>query len=359
MDRKVCFLVGNLNNSGGTERVSTLIANKLESLNYDISILNLTNGENPFFKLNINVKNYSLFNKEISFKKNFLECIYKIRCFIKSNDITHLIVVDSIGCIFTIPALMGLNVKHICWEHFNFKNNNGTFLRDWARRFAVKHCDYVVTLTTDDNTIWKESFKNIKANIVTIPNPNPYEISTSNPLQEHNIVLAVGRLTEQKGYDLLIQSWEQVCKTVPNWKLQIVGSGEDELTLKEQVRSLKIEDRVEFIPTTKDIAIYYQNASVFCLSSRYEGFGMVILEAMAFGLPIVSFDCEVGPRDMVQPGENGLLVPPEDTKKLSDALIDVINLAAEDYVSTSLASKTMAKNFSIEKIIAFWINILK
>lgn len=358
MNRKVCFLVGNLNNSGGTERVSTLIANKLESLNYDISILNLTNGENPFFKLNGNIKNYSLFNKEISFKKNFLECIYKIRCFIKSNNITHLVVVDSIGCIFTIPALMGLKVKHICWEHFNFKNNNGTFFRDWARKFAAKYCDYVVTLTSEDNVFWKDSLKNIKATIVTIPNPTPYQISTARPVQEYNIVLAVGRLTEQKGFDLLVQSWAQVCKTVANWKLQIVGSGEDELLLKEQVSSLKIEDRVEFVPATKDIASYYQNASVFCLSSRYEGFGMVILEAMAFGLPIVSFDCEVGPRDMVQPGENGLLVPPEDTQKLSEALINTINLSAEDYANTSVASKNMAKKFSIENLIARWINIL-
>lgn len=356
--KKICFLVGNINSSGGTERVTTLIANELSRNKYDISILSITDGDKPFFKLNDKVDFFSLYNEKISFKKNFINVVWKIRKFIQINKIETLVVVDSIACIFTLPALYGLKVNHICWEHFNFKNNNGAKLRDIARKWASKYCDYVVTLTQQDKQLWEKGLKNINAQIISISNPSPYENIQNNPSLKFKIVLAVGRLTHVKGFDLLIDAWAKVCKVNQEWTLRIVGSGEEENNLKDQVNRLGIVDRVNFIAATKDIIKYYETSSFYCLSSRFEGFPMVILEAQAFGLPIVSFNCLTGPQDIIDHKINGYLCENGKIESLESYLIDAINSSDEEYINMILQSKTKNMNYYIENILDQWIKVL-
>ena len=357
--KNVCFLIGNLNNSGGTERVTSLIANKLcEDNRYNIFILSLWGGQKPFFSLNANIKTYSLYNIKPSFKKQLFPTIKKIRNFVKDNKIDVLIDVDSILCVFTVPALMGLTINHICWEHFNFKTNLGSRHRDLGRFLATKFCDYIVVLTKKDKEFWEDGIKNIRARIIVIPNPTPYEYNNYIPSFDNKIVLAVGRLTFQKGFDLLLQAWKQVVSVKEDWKLQIVGNGEDESKLKTLANQLNITDSVEFIPATKNIVEYYQSASIFCLSSRFEGFGMVILEAMSFGLPVVSFNCEVGPDELVEHHKSGLLAEPLNIADLSDCILEMINVPDESYKKYVLNSKMYSTKYLIGNIVDKWIEII-
>src|SRR5690606_351561 len=150
-----CFIVGDLNCSGGTERVTSLIANELAKYNYEIHIFSLKNGDKPFFSIDSSIKISALFSGEVSFKKKFISTICGIRNYIKVNQIDTVISVESITCIFTIPGLFGLKINHICWEHFNFNVNLGVKLRDLARKWAAKYCDYIVTLTHRDQELWK------------------------------------------------------------------------------------------------------------------------------------------------------------------------------------------------------------
>lgn len=357
--KKVCFLVGNLNESGGTERVPTLIANKLVNIGYDVSILNLVDGKDPFFSLDSKVKNFSLYERKLSFKKNYLGAIYKIRNFVKEKRITHLIVVDSGNCLFTIPALAYLDIKHICWEHFNFKNNNGAKQRDWSRILAAKYCDFVITLTNRDKEFWYQGIKKVKAQIVTIPNPQPYEAVYSYPSKSNKVVLAVGRLLPVKGYNLLLSAWNQVVKNLPDWQLIIVGEGRERSNLTEFINENNLHNNVKLVGNTKNVTQYYEQASIYCLSSYYEGFPMVLLEAQAFGLPIVAFDCDTGPNDIVMQGINGLLVPPTDYQKLSESLIKLMSMPTENYNDMVIASKKVAQKFTIDNVIDAWVNILK
>lgn len=207
--KKICFLIGNLNHSGGTERVTTLIANALAQKDFQVSILSLADGKQPFFELVPSIKTYSLYPEKISFKKNFFDAIWRIRKFVTEHQIDTLVVVDSISCIFTVPALFGLEVKHICWEHFNFNVNLGVKYRDIGRRWAAKYCDYVVTLTKRDKEIWEQGIKNIKAKIIPIANPTPFEVQENMPSLDYKTILCVGRLTYQKGFDLLITAWNK------------------------------------------------------------------------------------------------------------------------------------------------------
>ncbi len=351
--KNICFLIGNLSNSGGTERVTSLIANELAKKNDNITILSFTDGAVPFFELNDNIKTYSLYKKEVSFKKNFLGAVWKIRKFVKQNHIETLVVVDSISCMFTVPALLGLQINHICWEHFNFNNNNGVMFRNIGRKWAAKHCDYIVTLTKRDKELWENGLRNISAKIVPIANPSPYENIQHTPSLEFKVALAIGRLTHVKGFDMLIESWAKVCYVNHDWKLRIVGSGEEEENLKKQAKHLEIDNRIDFIPTTRDVEQYYKTSSFYCLSSRFEGLPMVLLEAQAFGLPIVAFNCDTGPSDIVTHDRNGYLIEDFSVLEYSKAILQLIN-EKEKYSSLVSNTKKNTKIFDVSEIVKQW-----
>lgn len=356
--KKICFLIGNLNNSGGTERVTSLVANELTQNNFNVSILSLTDGTNPFFALNADIQTYSLYSKNISFKKNFIGAIWKIRQFVQQHKIDTLIVVDSISCMFTVPALYSLKVKHICWEHFNFNVNLKVKLRDLGRKWASKYCDYIVTLTKRDKELWEQGLQDINAKIIPIANPTPYENVEHRPSLEFKTILTLGRLTYQKGFDSLIEAWAQVCQSNDDWTLRIVGSGEEEEALKNQAKSLDIVDRIDFIPMTKNIEQYYKTSSFYCLSSRFEGLPMVLLEAQAFGLPIVAFDCDTGPAEVIEHSTNGLLVKAGDTMQLASSLLSIINVTNTKYEIMSVNATKNSQSFSMQSIIKTWLSII-
>lgn len=355
--KKICFLIGNLNSSGGTERVTTLIANALAQKNFQVSILSLVDGKQSFFELEPDIKTYSLYPEKISFKKKFLGAVWRIRRFVTQNQIDILVVVDSISCIFTIPALFGLNIKHVCWEHFNFNNNNGVKFRDYGRKLAAKYCDYVVTLTKRDKELWEQGIKNIKAKIIPIANPSPFGVQENIPSLDYKTILCVGRLTHVKGFDLLITAWAKVAHQVPSWKVIIVGSGEDEMLLKQMAKDLGVDDSIIFSGQQKNIDTFYRQASFFCMSSRFEGLPMVLLEAQSYGLPIVAFDCDTGPSEIVN-NKTGILVPVEDVISLSKAIKDMATLKEKLYQEMSLSSFLSSKNFNINNIILKWESIL-
>lgn len=354
----ILFLIGNINNTGGTERATTIIANELSSNGYKVSILSLTGGDEPFFKLNDNISTYSLYSKIISFKKHYIRTVLKIKHFCKRQRFDTVIVVDSISCIFTVPALWGLSVNHICWEHFNFNNNNGVKLREIGRYLAARHCNYIVTLTNRDKVLWTEGLKTITAEIVTIANPTPYENFPHTSSIDYKTVLAVGRLTHVKGFDLLIKAWSYVCEFNDDWVLRIVGSGEEEVELKSKVKELGLYDRIVFLPATKDIEKHYQTSSFYCLSSRFEGFGMVIVEAQSFGLPVISFDCDCGPRDLIKDNIDGFLVENGNVRDLAIRILMCIDLEKDKYLKLSDNSRLSASRFSVSNIVNDWYDIL-
>lgn len=361
--KNVCFLIGNLNNSGGIERVTTLVANELQKDDcYSIHILNLTKGDNPFFKLSKNLKVSSLYNYDISFKKEYIKTVIKIRNYIKENNIETLIVVDSLTCIFTIPALLGLRINHICWEHFNFNNNNGIYLRDLARKLAAKYCTTIVTLTDQDLNTWKNNIKKIKANILNIYNPCPFErvdIKDMDFTNKSNVFIAIGHITKVKGYDFLIEAWRKLPKDYNNWKLLIIGNGNSQeiKNLMDRIKKYELSN-VELHPATREIENYYRNSKFYCLTSRYEGLPMVLIEAQSFGLPIVAFDCETGPRDVVIDGENGYLVDLANIDDFSNRLVDLMNMSKKDYKIMVNKSLKNSERFFINNIILKWKNII-
>lgn len=247
--KKICFFCGSLNNSGGTERVSTIIGNELSD-KYEISFLSLCCGNEPYFELNENIKIDYLFEHKVSFVKNIYSVILKLRRYIKENNIDVLINVESLLCLFSVPALTFLNVKNICWEHFNYKVNLGLKSRTIARHLATRFCDDIIVLTERDREMWLENTYH-KSNISVINNPStfyPDDVKKEN----NKILLSVGRLTEIKGYDYLLKAWALVVKERQDWILRIVADGEDEIKLKQMANEYKLDDYIQWIPATKE-----------------------------------------------------------------------------------------------------------
>lgn len=357
--KKICFLIGDLNNFGGTERVTSIIANNLASKGYDITIASISGGNKPFFPLNNTIvcKSLSKSNKKISTSAPSI--IYNLRKLLKDKLIDVLIVADTISVMFSLPALIGLNVKHVGWEHFNFKSNLGNKKRWFFRRIAARYCDAIITLTERDKNFWYEGTK-CNAQIVTIPNPCPYPVQSNiyhNKDNSRGTVITVGRLNHQKGYDMLLKAWAQVISQIPNWKLKIIGDGEELSNLKNLIAQNQMTESVELVGKVSNVEDYYSEADIFCLSSRFEGFPMVLLETLSFGLPVVSFDCDTGPEEILR-DTGSLLVTKNNINLFATALVSLINNGNKREL-IHFKSKEKAKKYAPDKIILCWEHLIK
>ncbi|GKW41464.1 putative glycosyltransferase [Pectobacterium carotovorum subsp. carotovorum] len=358
--KNICFLIASISNPGGTERMALLIASKLAESGLNVAILSICNGDIPFFYVDDRVTLASLYEEEKSLTLNFLPITMKIRAYLKNNNINVIVDVDTMLSLFSIPALLGLNVKHISWEHFNFFANSDNFKRRLSRRCAALFSDTVVTLTERDRKFWLDNTR-CRAEIISINNPSPFEYDKVNCDFSYDlnskIVLSIGRLTYQKGFDLLIEAWKKIQHHSNGWKLYIVGDGEDEKKLKELITDYQLYDSVNFFESTNDISSYYEAASIYCMSSRYEGLPMVLIEACFHGLPIVSFDCDTGPSEVVLNCHTGLLCKNGDISSLANGLTRMINNSEERYEFSKNAYE-QSKKFNINKILGEWLKLI-
>ncbi|ACY99767.1 MULTISPECIES: glycosyltransferase family 4 protein [Thermomonospora] len=182
--------------------------------------------------------------------------------------------------------------------------------------------DAVVSLTRRDEAAYRRA---LGGRVRTAQIPNPLH-TLQVPRTDHSakVVAAAGRLTRQKGFDLLIEAFAQVVRRHPDWTLRIYGGGPWEGRLRNLIHRRHLYNHVFLMGTSRDLDRELAQASIYALSSRFEGFAMVVLEALNCGLPLVSFDCPTGPREVIRDGENGLLVPPEDPGAMAGALCRLI-----------------------------------
>ena len=219
--------------------------------------------------------------------------------------------------------------------------------RNWYFRKVEDQADVVVTLTPGDAHEWRRAKK-----VQIIPNFTVMPIEKISDGQAKRVI-AVGRLEWVKGYDRLIDAWKIVSERYPDWHLDMFGSGTMEQDLKNQQKRLGLEEKLTIHPATSKINVEYSNSSLYVGTSHFEGFPLVLLEAMQVGLPCIAFDCPFGPSAVIVDGENGFLVPDGRIEELAEKISLLIgNSALRDSFSKSALKKS--KEFAVDKVMKQW-----
>ena len=374
---KIAYITPQLYTADGVARVLTMKANYFaENFNYDITII-LTEGKDKplFYQLSDKIH---VINLDLNFEEIWhLSFVNKAMIYMKKQhkykylltkelmqlrpDITVTLLRREINFINDIKdGSKKIGEMHILRSHFrNFEKNQTNafkelFSKYWNYRLIgkLKQLERMIVLTEKDCKAWTEL-----DNVIAIPNPLPFTPKTVSPLTEKRVI-AVGRYYQEKGFDLLLESWAKIYKTHPEWRLEIFGDGDK--VMYEEIRdklgipvsSCKLNGR------TNTIEQEYVNSSIFVCSSRFEGFGMVLVEAMACGLGVVSFDCPWGPSSILANGEDGILVENGNTNSLAEAIKSLMD--HPDNLNT-MAQKAIVnvKRFQMDKIAYQWKELLE
>ena len=369
---KLVYVTPAIYSAGGVERVVTLKANYFaEVYGYDVTII-VTEGKgrSSFFPLSsrVQVINFELGFEElwnVGFLKKtylYLQKIRKYKQLLKEEllrirpNITISTLRREINFINNIEdgskKIGELHVNRANYRNFKTEESNllkNLFAKFWSSRLVghLKKLDRLVVLTEKDKEDWVEL-----EHVDVIPDPLPFVPVSVSPLTEKRVIV-VARYSHEKGIDLLLEAWAQVEKRTKDWRLEVFGDG-DTTAFNALIDKLGIDRRrCQLNGRTTDIEQEYLKSSIAVCSSRFEGFGMVIIEAMACGLAVASFDCPWGPRSIIKDGEDGLLVENGNVGELADALVTLIQDSAKRESIAKYAIQNV-KRFQMEKIAEQW-----
>ena len=371
----IVYLTPALYMAGGVERVLTLKANYFaDHYGYDITII-LTEGKDKplFYPLSDKVK---VMNLDIGFEElwhcSFLKKVWiylrkqrKYRKLLTAEllrlrpDITVSLLRREINFLHTIPdGSKKIGEMHI--NRANYRNFEGgsllqrLFARFWMGNLVghLRTLDGFVVLTEEDRLAWTELDR-----VVAIPNPLPFLPSEKSPLTAKRVI-AVGRYCHEKGFDLLLQAWAIVQEKCPDWQLAVYGEG-DRSPYELLVDKLRLDrTRCVLNGRTSDIEAEYLRSSLSVCSSRFEGFGLSLVESMACGLPVVSFHCPWGPQSIVSDGEDGLLVENGNVERLADSLIRLM-LHPDELVRMADRAVVNVRRFAMDQVALRWKSLFE
>lgn len=376
---KLLYCIPALYNAGGMERVISEKANYLVNLpNYEISIVTTDqNGRDLRFPLDNRINlvhlniNFDGHYSENLLKKYFLHQkktrIYKQKLVQLIKELEVDICISLCGKEIDFLADLPVKCKKIGEIHFSMnyrkqfltarhKGYIWSFLgeiRTQQLKKVTERLDSLVVLTRADQMQWQQSHNNI----ILIPNPNPLNDKLVSILQ-NNRVISVGKLDAQKGYDMLIDIWALVAVKHPEWVLDIFGIGEWEQMLLGKIKELKLESSIHLCGSAIDVTSQYIESSIYVMSSRYEGFGMVLVEAMSCGLPVVSFDCEYGPGEIIYDGINGFLIKPNNIRLFAEKICTLIE---NENLRKAMGNKALesVERYAKETIMQKWIGLFQ
>ncbi len=401
----VLILINSLT-SGGAERVTVNLSSYLVEKGHKVTVVTIKNKKWDFYTLDRRVTRICLDSMQRTWRSNRIVAglkrsmkrftvlrmiVNKLRGFLyrlsplrilklkflkffplrrvirrQQPDIVLGMMTNS--AVMAIIASFGLPTKVIVSER-NFPGRKKT-RSHWARlrqrfyRFADGH-----VVQTNKISCWLK--KHTKAsNIAIIPNSVTYPITSLPPVlvplkvvgKESKVILAVGKLHDQKGFDLLISAFHRITERIPGWILVILGKDvrteSQWQSLQQQIDELDLNDKVKMPGCAGNISDWYRRSDIFVLSSRYEGFPNVLLEAMANGCSCISFDCDTGPSEIIINEQNGLLIPSEDIDSLAEAMEKLVK---DEKLRAHIAANAVKvrEDFSEHRIMDMWIQFFE
>jgi len=306
---------------GGAERVMTYLCEGLAARGHHVTLLTLSNSVPDFYTLPACVYRERIHLppfKSVGMMGGFLRLVRMTRALRRTQP-------DAVISFMTVNVLAScllLRVPYIYADHLDVRQV--PFSRMWQilRNYFLGRAERLSVLSQRDYEFIKAHHPTWKPIIIynpalpfdKTPLPRPSFMQA-----EKKHVIAVGRLVDQKGFDRLLKAWHQIYHDFPQWQLNIIGAGEKEHILREQIASLGIGESAKIIAPIKGLQAVYQHADLFAMSSRAEGFPMVLLESMAAGVPAVSFNC-TGADVIIRSDIDGVLVPQDDINAFAEAL---------------------------------------
>jgi glycosyltransferase involved in cell wall biosynthesis len=369
---KIVYCTPALYSAGGVERIVSLKASFFaEVYGYDVTVI-VTEGQGRacFFPLSDKVR---IINLQLGFEELWrASFIKKIFLYMKKQRQYKKLLTNQLMRIrpnFTISTLRReinfitsipdgsikigeLHVNRANYRNFSDKDTNVVkrwFAHIWMNNLIrhLKKLDKMIVLTDSALKDWPEL-----NHIVKIPDPLPFRINGKSTL-EHKRIISLGRYDYDKGNDLLLQVWAKLEKQMSEWRLDIYGNGNID-PYKAQLRLLGIDtSRCHLHGPVTDVLKEYYSSSVFVLPSRFEGFGLVLIEAMAAGVPVVSFDCENGPRSIITESIDGFLIPPFDIDEFAEKVLLLMN---DDNLRKKMGENAQksAAQYDIERVGLQW-----
>jgi GalNAc-alpha-(1->4)-GalNAc-alpha-(1->3)-diNAcBac-PP-undecaprenol alpha-1,4-N-acetyl-D-galactosaminyltransferase len=352
--------------AGGAERVMSRMANYWAGKGWPITILTLKDGsEPPFYELHPAVSYCPLGIAENSGNLvkaiyNNLRRMYVLRHAIKNSQPEIVISFMDQTNILTLQSTLGLNVPIVVSEHIDPYNGNCGWIWNQLRQLLYPRAARVIVLTERALSYFSER---VRPHCQVIPNPVAipgigHEFNGRDGASPAKIILAMGRLDRQKGFDSLLEAFSRIAPAWPEWSLEIWGEGPERPALERLIAQKELVGRVRLPGSTRQPFEKMQHAGLFVMSSRYEGFPNVLGEAMACCLPVISFDCPTGPREIIRDGIDGILVPPGNISALTGAMD---RLLANEVERKRLAQNASAvlERFALEKIMDIWEEMLQ
>ena len=375
---KIAYILSSFIAKAGTERILSDKMNYLANrYGYDITFITYEQGNHPMaFSLDkrirvidLNTRFFPLY-KLNPVRRVIAKSFQKRKLKSKLHDVLSVVnpdfVVlttydfDKFGSILTLPYRFVIE-SHICISDVRqeFRQHNvilklfGKYL-DSIHFKTMNKADALVSLTSADKTNWE---KHVNIPIFVIPNlvtVYPNDISCYS--ERSNRIICVGRLTRQKGFDYLIKAWALIANKYPGWKIDIFGSGDLEDFLIQMIDNYNLKESITINKPTSNIFEEYDRSSIYVLSSRYEGFGLVLIEAMSCGVPCISFDCPHGPSEIISHGEDGIIVPLGNISELAKSIEWMItNKRGRE--AMSIAARTNARRYQENAIMPRWIEL--
>ena len=374
---KIFYIYTALTTKGGADRVITEKANWLAAHGYDVVIVTDSQmNRKPPFPL---VQNVRMINFDIDFGQEYIHP-FMVRAFVyfrlmriyrkKMNDLFMRerpdIVITTLGRDISFLAKIKDGSKKIGEAHTTKKNirnfhlleNKNAFFKymtkyfRWSMNRQVNKLNAMIVLTDQHVPDWKG-----KVPVHVIPNSLPFypnEVSTC----ENKRAIIVGRYTEAKGYDYMIEAWRIVHERHPDWTIHTYAMGEDEERIRQKINDYGLQNTIIMNQPTDHIMEEYLKSSICVVSSVFEGFSMVLIEAMACGLPCVSFDCPYGPRNIIKDGEDGYLVEYMNTQALADGICKLIE-APELRKRFGKAGHANVLRYSRDTVMQEWVDLFK
>ena len=374
-DMKLVYIFSSFAAKGGTERIFCDKMNWLaEVAGYEIVFVTYEQGNHPFaYPLSNKIRHVDLNTrffttgtmpllKRIRFKFT-LPRLFKHRLRKLLDEIQPDVVVSTTYALPLFREILSQPYRHVVESHVYYQlllQNTFTHISWLDRKIArhllemLKRCEKVVVLTHKDAACWK-GYDNIEVihNVVT-----NYPEKITDVADRPKRIIAVGRLHEQKGFDLLIQSWQLIAARHPDWQLVVYGHGGDLQKLQQQLEKAGLTSSMTFAGATDNIYKEYQNSAFYVMSSRYEGWGLVLVEAMSCGLPCVSFDCPYGPSDIIRDGEDGFLVENGNIQQLAEKMELLIN-NKELRERLGVRARLNAARFTSDNIMPQWTKLFE